>query len=145
MVTELRLALLREHRRNAVYKRLRADAPERALKLFAAQLEAPNEVIFLAQRGDDVIGILRCIHSAGSPLLNPSHYGYISSVYVRPQDRRSGVTRALLAEAEDWCRARGLTELRLHNAADNPTANAVWESLDFQVVELLRVRPLSGE
>ena len=145
VVVTMRLALLREHRQNTVYRRVRSDAPQRAIELYAAQLESPNEVIFLAERGSEVVGILRCVHSAGSPLLFPAQYGYISSVYVRPTERRTGVARAMLAEAEAWCRARGLTELRLHNAADNPGANEAWDSLGFEVVEVLRVRPLPAE
>jgi ribosomal protein S18 acetylase RimI-like enzyme len=142
VVVELRLALLREHSRNPIYRRLRADAPARARKLFAAQLESPNEVIFLAERKGTVVGILRCVQTVGLPLLFPVMHGYISSVYVVPAARRQGVLRALLAAAEGWCRERGLTELRLHNAAENEAANAAWEALGFHVAEHLRVRHL---
>jgi ribosomal protein S18 acetylase RimI-like enzyme len=141
-IVALRMALLREHAHNKIYSRLRSDADARAAKLFAAQLQSPNEVIFLAEMGSECVGILRCIHSAGSPLLDPSQYGYVSSVYVVPKAREQGVLRALLACADDWCRERGLDEMRLHNAADNPLANAAWEALGFEVVEHLRVRSL---
>ena len=47
-ILALRMALLREHAHNAIYGRLRPDAETRAAKLFAAQLQSPNEVIFLA-------------------------------------------------------------------------------------------------
>lgn len=138
-VIELRLALLREHSRNPIYRRLRPDAPERASRLFAAQLRSPNEVVFLAESEGVAIGVLRCVASAGLPLLFPSRHGYISSVYVVPTARRQGVLRALFTAAIDWCRGRGLREARLHNAVENEVANAVWEALGFQVVEHLRV------
>ncbi len=141
-ILALRLALLREHSHNAIYGRLRPDAEPRASKLFAAQLQSPNEVIFLADLGGEAVGVLRCIHSAGSPLLDPPQYAYVSSVYVVPRAREQGVLRALLAAADDWCAGRGLDEMRLHNAADNPLANAAWEALGFEVVEHLRVRSL---
>ena len=141
-ILALRLALLREHSHNAIYGRLRPDAEPRAAKLFAAQLQSPNEVIFLAEAGGEAVGVLRCIHSAGSPLLDPPQYAYVSSVYVVPRAREQGVLRALLAAADDWCAGRGLDEMRLHNAADNPLANAAWEALGFEVVEHLRVRSL---
>ena len=139
-VVELRLALLREHGQNPLYRRLRPDAAARARRLFGAQLRTPNEVIFLATRGEVVVGILRCVQTAGLPLLFPVLHGYISSVYVVPAARRRGVLRALLAAALAWCEARGLTEIRLHNAADNEAANAAWEALGFRVAEHLRVR-----
>ena len=142
LILALRLALLREHSHNAIYGRLRPDAESRAAKLFAAQLQSPNEVIFLAEIGREPVGVLRCIHSAGSPLLDPPQYAYISSVYVVPRAREQGVLRRLLAAADDWCADRGLDEMRLHNAADNPLANAAWEALGFEVAEHLRVRSL---
>ena len=142
VIVALRVALLREHSHNRIYSRLRADAETRAAKLFAAQLTSPNEVIFLADLDGETVGILRCIHSTGSPLLEPAQYGYVSSVYVAPKARERGVLRTLMAAADGWCRDRGLDEMRLHNAADNPLANAAWESLGFEVVEHLRVRSL---
>ena len=145
VVTALRLALLHEHRSNPVYGRLRPDVGARARRLYLSQLRSPNEVTLLAERGVETVGILRCIHSAGHPLLLPATYGYISSVYVRPDARRAGVLRALVDEAVAWCRERGLTELRLHNAADNPLSNAAWEALGFGVVEHLRMRPLPAD
>lgn len=142
IVIELRLALLAEHSDSPLYGRLRQDVRERARRLYRAQLGSRAEVIFLAALGDETVGVLRCIDAVGSVLLEPPRYGYISSVYVRPAVRRSGVLHALLRAAENWCEARGLDELRLHNAADRVDASATWERLGFQVVEVLRSRPL---
>ena len=141
-VVELRLALLREHASNPVYGRLRTDAPERAREVFAAQLRMEDQVTFLAEQGADAVGILRCADTMGSPLLHPSRYGYISSVYVAPRQRRHGVLHALFAAAEEWCSARGLDELRLHNAPENPLSSAAWTALGFDIVEHLRMRPI---
>jgi ribosomal protein S18 acetylase RimI-like enzyme len=140
VIVELRVALLHEHGRNPIYNRLRHDLAARARRLFLAQLRLPNEVTLLAEWQGTVVGILRCLHSAGHPLLQPEVYGYISSVYVRPEARRAGILRALVAAAADWCKDRGLTEMRLHNAADNPLSNAAWEALGFRIVEHLRMR-----
>jgi ribosomal protein S18 acetylase RimI-like enzyme len=141
-IVALRIALLREHAHNTIYGRLRADAESRAERLFAAQLKSPTEIILLAEIGGETVGVLRCIQSTGSPLLEPAQYAYVSSVYVLPRAREQGVLRALLAAADRWCAERGLDEMRLHNAADNPLANAAWEALGFEVVEHLRIRRL---
>jgi ribosomal protein S18 acetylase RimI-like enzyme len=142
-VVSLRLALLREHGGNAIYRRLRPDAEERARELFRAQLQSEDQCTFLADRGPATVGILRCADTPGSPLLFPARYGYLSSVYVVPEARRSGVLRALMAAAENWCRDRGLREMRLHSAPDNALSGAAWESLGFEIVEQLRMRPIS--
>lgn len=140
VVIRLRIALLREHEDSPIYGRLRQDAEARAAHVFASQLTADDQVMFLAERGSDVVGILRCADTAGSPLLVPERYGYISSVYVVPSARRQGVLNALFRAAEGWCRERHLTELRLHNVPDNPMSSGAWTALGFEIVEHLRLR-----
>jgi ribosomal protein S18 acetylase RimI-like enzyme len=144
-VIALRIALLREHADNPIYGRLRPDASRRARKLFSAQLAAGNEVTLLAfpDPVQSAIGILRCIETAGSPLLYPERYAYVSSVYVEPAFRRRGVLSRMIDEAERWSRARGLEEMRLHNVSDYSLAGVAWEALGFVVVEQVRLRRLS--
>jgi ribosomal protein S18 acetylase RimI-like enzyme len=143
-VVALRVALLREHPENPVYRRLRHDVTARARRLFAQQLDSPGEVTFLAERGGQAVGILRCVESSGSPLLLPAQYAYVSSVYVLPEARRSGVLTALMEHAEGWAREAGLEEFRLHSVADSPAANGAWDALGFEIVEHLRTRSVNG-
>src|SRR5687768_16898561 len=142
-VVALRLALLREHPEHPIYGRLRTEVDRRARELFAAQIRSRTETIFLAELAGEVIGIIRCVESIGSPLLEPTRYAYVSSAYVRPDVRRRGVLRALLAEADRWCRARGLDQMRLHNVAGSEAAERAWDALGFAVVEQVRLRSLS--
>jgi GNAT superfamily N-acetyltransferase len=141
-VVALRLSLLREHSAHPIYGRLRADAAHRARDLFAAQLDSPSEVMFLAERAGQVVGILRCVESTGSPLLHPARYGYVSSVFVTPAARRAGVLRALLDRAVAWCEDRGLSEMRLHSVAGDVVSEAAWDALGFEVVEYVRLKKL---
>jgi GNAT superfamily N-acetyltransferase len=117
-VVELRVALLREYADHPVYGRLRPDVERRAR----------------------VIGIVRCADVEGSPLLLPDRYGYVTSVYVRPEHRRHGVLHALMTVAEDWARRRGLTELRLHNSTVSAMAQSAWDQLGFEVNEEVRLK-----
>ena len=141
-VIALRIALLREYPDHAIYGRLRPDAEQRARPLFAAQLEAQNEVMFLAEENEVAVGILRCVESAASPLLLPNRYCYVSSAYVRPESRRKGVMHELFERAVSWCRSRGLREMRLHNVGTRDASAATWNALGFEVVEQVRVRRL---
>ena len=143
-VVALRLALLREHNGHPIYGRLRPDAPQRARELFASQLDASSEVMFLAEMGGDVVGILRCVESVGSPLLHPPRYGYVSSVFVMPEVRRGGVLRALLDRAVRWCEERGLAEMRLHSVAGDTVSEAAWDALGFEVVEYVRLKRIGA-
>src|SRR4029079_14870023 len=139
-VVALRLALLREHPDHPIYGRLRTEIDRRARDLFAAQLRARTETILLAELGGDVVGILRCVESLGSPLLDPALYAYVSSVYLRPEARRRGVLRALVSEAERWSRARGLEQMRLHNVAGSLAAERAWGALGLAVVAQVALR-----
>lgn len=144
-VVALRLALLMEHASNPIYRRLATDVSARARKLFARQLESPGEITLLAERDGKIVGILRCVESSGSPLLSPEQYAYVSSVYVDPNVRRTGVLRALLARAESWAKSVGLDEFRLHSVADGEAANKAWDALGFEIVEHLRVRAVNRD
>lgn len=139
-VVSLRLALLREYPEHPVYGRLRPDAERRAHAIFGAQLDSENEVVFLAEQRGKAVGLLRCVETVSSPLLDPDRYCYISSVYVQPDVRRTGVLRALFRTAQDWCRTRGLTEMRLHNVGTRTGSAAAWDALGFEVVEQVRIR-----
>ena len=124
-IVELRMALLREYANAPLYAGLKPDAEDRARDLYLTQLLSSQETMFLAERGARVVGILRCVETPGSPLMFPERYCYVSSVYVRPAERRRGVLRALLAAAERWCADHGLDEMRLHNSASTPTIATV--------------------
>lgn len=141
-IAELRLALLGEHRSNAIYSRVRGDAPSRAVELTQEQLTSERNAIFVATAGTRIVGVLRCIDQRGHRLLRPARFALISTVYVEPAARRRGVLRLLIDAAVAWSRERGLTEMRLQNAIDNPLARAAWDALGFQVVEQMRLRPL---
>ena len=141
-IAELRLALLDEHRSNPIFSRVRLDASTRAVELTKEQLASDREAMFVATAGHRVVAVLRCIDQRGHRLLSPSRYALISTVYVEPAARRQGVLRALLEAAMAWSRERGLTEMRLQNAVDNPLALAAWDALGFEVVEQIRLRPL---
>lgn len=143
IIVDLRVALLRENADHPVYGQLRADARERAFEVFGAQLRSAHEVIFLAESGGAVVGILRCVETLNSPLLHPDRYCYVSSVYVRPASRRAGVLRALLERADEWCAERGLTEMRLHNVPGG-SAGAAWSAAGFAVIEEVRRKELTG-
>jgi GNAT superfamily N-acetyltransferase len=141
-VVALRLALLREQAEHPIYSRLRPDAERRARVFFAEQLESPGEVMFLAERGGKALGIIRAVMSRGSPLLFPSNYGYISSVYVVPDARRKGILRLLMSRVEEWCDHNALEELRLHNVSGDARAEETWSAMGFEVVEQVRWRSL---
>lgn len=141
-IVELRIALLREYADHPLYERLRPDVTERARELYRSQILSPYETMFVASRERSIIGVLRCVETAASPVLLPERYCYLSSVYVVPAERETGVLRAMMAAAEAWCAERGLTDMRLNNSSTSPVARSTWAALGFEVVEEVRRRVL---
>ena len=142
-IVELRVALLRDEERHAIGARLRPDAPERARALFAAELASDRGVTLLAIVGGRAVGVVRCAASRQSELLSPGRYAYLSWAWVRPECRRRGVLRALVAAAERWSREQGLPEMRLRVTIDNTGGDAAWSALGFTPVELVRRRRIA--
>lgn len=141
-IVELRIALLREYGDHPIYGRLHPEAEVRARPVFSAQVQSPDQAIFLAVRSGHIAGITRCVDSKGSPLLTPDRYCYVTSVYVRPEDRRHGVLSALMKEVEAWSRHRGLTEMRLHNSTLNAATRSAWDQLGFVINEEVRLKSI---
>lgn len=141
-IVELRIALLREYADHPIYGHLRTDITERAFDLYRSQLVSPMELVLVGERGARTVGVMRCVDIAASPLLLPERYCYVSSVYVRPAERKRGILRALMTAAEAWCVDRGLTEMRLHNSSSSETARGAWQAMGFDVVEEVRRRVL---
>jgi GNAT superfamily N-acetyltransferase len=143
-IVELRLALLREYKDHPLYGNLRPDVEDRAHSLYRAQLTSTHDTIFVAEIQRRIVGVMRCADTPSSPLFFPERYCYVSSVYVRPSERRKGVLRALLAAADRWCEANGIVEMRLHNSASAAVAEQAWSALGFEIVEHVRRRPLQA-
>jgi GNAT superfamily N-acetyltransferase len=58
--------------------------------------------------------------------------GYIAGIFVRPDDRRSGIGRLLIAAAEDWLRAQGIKTSELHVLHANEDARHFWEETGYK-------------
>jgi ribosomal protein S18 acetylase RimI-like enzyme len=60
---------------------------------------------------------------------------YITLVLVAPQDRASGLGRALVSAVLDICRSRGFASCGLEVRSDNASALALYRSLGFTAGE----------
>jgi GNAT superfamily N-acetyltransferase len=138
----LRLALLREQSGNPLFTHPHPDASRRALKLTRVQLGTPGQVLLLATRRAAIVGMLRCREVRRAPIVAGSRHAMVTTAYVVPDERRSGVLRSLLAAADRWCRQRRLSGMRLHCALNNATGRKAWESLGFGAAELLYMRSI---
>ncbi|MGH9832550.1 MAG: GNAT family N-acetyltransferase [Blastocatellia bacterium] len=58
--------------------------------------------------------------------------GYIAGLFVRPEDRRSGAGRSLVAATEDWLREQGVKTSDLHVLSANESAWRFWEDAGYE-------------
>ncbi|MFC6152619.1 GNAT family N-acetyltransferase [Nocardioides yefusunii] len=58
-------------------------------------------------------------------------WGCVGDLWVTERQRRTGLARAVLAEAVDWAASRGVTTLHLQVESDNPAAVALYRSIGF--------------
>ena len=144
-IVELRLALLHEEERNPFFAKLHPDAEERALEMTRAELTTPGEVFLVAIRGEAIVGMLRCRSVRRMPLVAEARQAVVTTVYVVPEQRRTGVLRALLDAADQWCRKEGLTGMRLQCALANDVGQKAWESLGFTPAETVYLRTVPSD
>jgi GNAT superfamily N-acetyltransferase len=62
--------------------------------------------------------------------------GYLSFAYVREQYRRQGIGRALLAEAEAWCRERGAPRVELDVFMENAAGREFWQDCGYRPISM---------
>lgn len=59
------------------------------------------------------------------PYLNHEYYGYLGFMYVKEEFRGRGINKLIVEALIDWCREKGIDEIRLEVYADNaPAVNA---------------------
>jgi ribosomal protein S18 acetylase RimI-like enzyme len=89
----------------------------------ARKLAFRDGLFWLAEREGRVLGTVMAGYDG--------HRGWIYSLGVHPQARRTGVGRALLAEAERALAALGCPKVNLQVLAHNAEARAFWRSVGY--------------
>ena len=130
--------------------------PDRALGEAAAdrhlayleELVAQQEgFVLVAARGESLLGFLVAIveEEEGHYVLPEARrFGYVTDLYVIEAARGEGVGRALMTEAEDRFRARGLTAVRVTALAANREACGTYEGLGYRRLAIDFTKPLTG-
>lgn len=94
----------------------------------------PEADFALAQGGGaSTVLVARGKGIAGSVMVGfDGHRGWVYYLAVAPDQRRTGLGRALMTAAEDWLRARGAPKLQLMVREDNAAALDFYESLGLE-------------
>lgn len=69
--------------------------------------------------------------------------GYVSDIYIEPEQRGQGIAQGLLAVAESRFRAMGLPAMEICFLAANDGARRAYEAFGFEPYEVLYSKPLN--
>jgi GNAT superfamily N-acetyltransferase len=100
-----------------------------------------DRLILLARADGDAVGCLVGVIRRDDGLAADT-YGYLTYAFVQESHRRGGVGRALLAEAEAWCRQRGATRVELDVFDENELAVGFWSASGFRPLSLTMSKTL---
>ncbi|MFQ5890606.1 MAG: GNAT family N-acetyltransferase [Gemmatimonadota bacterium] len=130
---------IRSHRSNPAYRRVTPDGVRKRGNLFIEHITGDDSAVFVLERQDGGLdGMITCFVEENVPYFHPHKYARIQTPFVRPDARRKGNLKRLLAAAYRWAREKELTEIRLYTGADNALANAIAEELGFEAIEVVR-------
>jgi GNAT superfamily N-acetyltransferase len=129
---------IRAHRQNPAY-RLSKKGLQRRRERFRDHIRGEESCVFVLARQDGGLdGMITCFAQDNEPYFLPPSYARIQTPYVRPDARRRGNLKKLVAAAFRWAREAELTEVRLVTPATDVVSNAIADELGFDAVEVIR-------
>ncbi len=105
------------------------SASERARSFLSERLTQNDTVVFLAERESKAVGFTQLFPSFSSVSLR--RLWILNDLFVVPDARRDGVARALLERARAHAVETGAKGLMLSTAANNKSAQRLYEGLGW--------------
>lgn len=93
------------------------------------------EAVYIADENGTPVGFMELGTRPYAEGCTTSPVAYVEGLFVVPEKRRLGIGRRLVAQAEDWARKRGLTELASDALIENEVSIAMHKVLGFAEVE----------
>ncbi|MCS3761326.1 GNAT family acetyltransferase [Bradyrhizobium centrosematis] len=84
-----------------------------------------NSTVLIGREGGAIVATIMVGHDG--------HRGWVYYVAVDPDCQKRGFGRLIMAAAEDWLRAAGISKVQLLVRRENEAANAFYGSLGFEL------------
>lgn len=106
--------------------------------------DKPDSVILVAvdAAGGGVLGYLVGGGGQRAPMFVVRRVGMIFDLAVQPDQRRAGIGRALVEQALEHFRERGMAYAQVNFDPNNPAAAGFWPRLGFETLLCEAYRPL---
>lgn len=108
-----------------------------------AMIPAEDAAIYVAQKGDELVGSGSVLIADAKPYLKHNSYAHIGFMFVKPEFRGQGISQAILEELRNWSVSKNLVEFRLKVYDDNPRAIRAYEKAGFKkhLIEMRYITP----
>jgi diamine N-acetyltransferase len=110
------------------------DGPARSQEYFAEILANKDAALFVAEQQGAIVGMIYCyVHATPPvPVVVPRRFVHIQDMVVDKFFQNQGVGQALMEQAHQWAREKGLTEVELGVWEFNTAARSLYEKLGYQ-------------
>ena len=105
------------------------------MRSFLAQPECLTQYVFYSEQNVAVGFVEASLRNDYVPGTDSSPVAFLEGIYVAPTSRRRGVATQLVAEVENWARARGCTEFASDTQIENSASQLVHKALGFRETE----------
>lgn len=104
----------------------------------ALQSQSDDPAIYVAEREGRVVGFIHL--TSLEDYYRRRRHGHIGDIVVAEGEEGRGIATALMAKAEEWCRAQGYDWLSLSVFEQNERAERLYRKLGFRrdVIRLLK-------
>ncbi|MDX1649415.1 MAG: GNAT family N-acetyltransferase [Myxococcota bacterium] len=119
-----------------------AEVARAARDWLRAELRDPDARVLCLDADGDLLAFLVARVARRPPIFRETTRGSVDHLVVRPDARRRGLGRALVAEAAAWLRGQGATRLEVAVARGNAEGAGFWRALGFEPAMDVLDRPL---
>jgi ribosomal protein S18 acetylase RimI-like enzyme len=103
-------------------------------KWFVKQIGEPDSLALVAESAGTIVGFCLALLRQRSRIHDAAYrqYGEVNDLAVSRGYRRLGIGAALISQAEDWFRTRGVSRIEAKVAVTNPVSAAFWKRNGFR-------------
>lgn len=104
------------------------ECDEELVRMRLSELDSTREAVFVAEDNGRIMGF---VHVEKYNLLYFESMANILGLAVAQSDRRKGLGRKLMAEAECWAKDNGIYTMRLNSGADRTHAHSFYRAIGY--------------
>jgi ribosomal protein S18 acetylase RimI-like enzyme len=114
------------------FRHMKPDALDTWLKHLDESMADGDHIILVAEAEGTLVGFAMARSGEDPPVFDLPPHVFVANFSVTAEWRRRGVGQRLFEAVAESARKRGLGEVRLSVAAENPISNAFWREMGFE-------------